>query len=188
MLTVVMSLAMQSLSRNEDPAAFGQAFMDRLHALSRTYEALSRENWSEVPLQTIVQQELSPFSEQRVTIKGPRILLQPKPALSFGMILHELATNAAKYGALSGDRGQVAVRWGVQDGHLQLHWAETKGPAVQEPKRRGFGSELLEQEVQYGLDGRLQVSFEKSGVQFKAEIPLDAGISTGRSGGHERDR
>jgi two-component system CheB/CheR fusion protein len=94
MLTVVMSLAMQILARNEDPAAFANAFLDRLHALSSTYDLLSNENWSDVSLRTIVQHELSPFSEERTSIDGPQIMLQPKPALSFGMVLHELATNA----------------------------------------------------------------------------------------------
>jgi two-component system CheB/CheR fusion protein len=177
MLTVVMSLAMQSLAKNHDPAAFSQSFMDRLHALSRTYEVLSRESWSDVPLRTIVQQELTPFAQDRVVIEGPKIMLQPKPALSFGMVVHELATNAAKYGALSDDKGQVQIRWSVTDGKLNLEWEELDGPPVKQPDRRGFGSELLEQEIQFGLDGRIEQSFRKQGLRFRAEIPLDAGIT-----------
>jgi two-component system CheB/CheR fusion protein len=177
MLTVVMSLAMQILARNEDPAAFANAFLDRLHALSRTYELLSNENWSDVSLRTIVQQELGPFSEERISIDGPQVMLQPKPALSFGMVLHELATNAVKYGALSGDKGRVAVRWTANDGRLQFDWIETGGPAVEQPQWRGFGSELLEQEVGFGLDGRLSFKFHRDGVRVRADVPLEGGIS-----------
>jgi two-component system, chemotaxis family, CheB/CheR fusion protein len=176
MLTVVLSLVVQILAKNKNPELFAEAFIDRLHALARTYELLSNENWSEVSLRTVVQQELRPFAEKRISIEGPGVMLQPKPALSFGMVLHELVTNAVKYGALAGEEGQVKVRWNVSDGHLLMDWRETGGPAVKRPEHRGFGSELIEQEVSYGLDGHLKFKFDKGGLKVDIDIPVESGI------------
>ena len=117
MLTVVISLATQTLRRAGTLEEFSGVFLGRVHALTAAYSLLSRENWSAVQLDEIVAEELRPFmanDRTNIVIKGPAVSLDPRGALALGMAIHELATNAAKYGALSVPEGNVAVTWVVE--------------------------------------------------------------------------
>ncbi len=179
MLTVVISLARQTMKRADSLDAFSAVFLGRVHALAATYTLLSGENWSTVQLGEIVRQELKPFmtgERRHVRIDGPAVLLAPRGALALGMAVHELATNAVKYGALSVPEGGIAVTWTVEQSDgvdiLVLDWAEQGGPAVVAPARRGFGSTLIERSLSHDLSGKAHIEFLPSGVRASVRAPL----------------
>ena len=172
MLMIVIGIAQQTHKSAATPQAFLAAFIGRLRAMARSYELLSRENWTESPLEELVRTELSPFGVERFTLAGPPIRLKPKQALSMGMILHELATNAGKYGALSGSTGIVSVEWCTTGPELCLQWEESGGPARPSAERRGFGLTLIERETSYNLGGEAVVKFEPSGVHAHIKFSL----------------
>lgn len=179
MLTVVISLARQTLKRAESLEAFSKVFLGRVHALTTAYTLLSRENWSSVPLGEIVTEELKPFmvGERRgVRVDGPNLPLAPRGALALGMAIHELATNAAKYGALSVPEGRVAVTWAVEQAEgahtLVLNWTEQGGPPVVPPANSGFGTTLIERSLAHELSGEAQIEFSETGVRASVRAPL----------------
>ncbi len=179
MLTVVISLATQTLKRAGTLEEFSSVFLGRVHALTAAYSLLSRESWSAVQLDEIIAEELRPFmadDRKNIAITGPPVLLDPRGALALGMAIHELATNAAKYGALSVPEGDVAVRWTVEsaeDGEqLLLEWVERSGPPVTKPARRGFGSILIERALSHDLSGKADIEFLPEGVRAVVRAPL----------------
>ncbi len=180
MLAVIIAIARQTVRRAPTANAFYEAFTARLHAMARTYELLSRESWSEVSLGTLVQQELNPYASDnppRTSFGGPHIMLKPKMALSLGLIFHELATNAVKYGALSNATGTVAVTWrqeerGAHKLCLILEWLERYGPPVDVPEKSGFGIGLVCNEAKYSLRGKATIRFEPLGLVVGLDIPL----------------
>ena len=179
MLTVVISLATQTLRRAGTLEEFSGVFLGRVHALTAAYSLLSRESWSAVQLDEIVAEELRPFmasDRTNVVITGPAVFLHPRGALALGMAVHELATNAAKFGALSVPEGDVAVTWAVErtnDGeHFSLDWIERNGPPVKEPAKRGFGSMLIERALGHDLSGKATIEFLPEGVRATVRAPL----------------
>lgn len=178
-LATVQSIASQTLRNAQTPEAANQALESRLFALSRVHDVLTRENWEAANLHEIVAQAVEPYrshGEGRIQFAGPTIRVPPRMALALAMAFQELATNAVKYGALSNDGGQVGVRWSV-DGNaappcLRIRWEETGGPPVQVPKRRGFGTRLIERSLAHDLDGEAEISFAPTGVICKVEAPL----------------
>jgi two-component system CheB/CheR fusion protein len=179
MLTVVISLATQTLRRAGTLEEFSGVFLGRVHALTAAYSLLSRESWSAVRLDEIVAEELRPFiagDRTNVVITGRAVLLDPRGALALGMAVHELATNAAKYGALSVPEGDVFVTWDVErteDGeHLLLDWVERNGPPVKEPAKRGVGSMLIERALGHDLSGKSKIEFRPEGVRAVIRAPL----------------
>ena len=188
MLTVVTSLATQTLRRSGSLDDFRGIFTGRLQALSAAYALLSREGWSQVPLHEVLAEELAAFvneSRANVRLEGPEVLLAPRAALALGMAVHELTTNAVKYGALSTADGEVTVAWSVEpnaegngDGdELLLRWRERNGPPVASPARRGFGLTLIERGLAHDLSGEVQVAFEPEGVTAVLRAPLAPGGS-----------
>lgn len=154
------------------------AFAGRLRALSNAHDLLTQEHWDHVPMRGMADRALAPFQENRqsrFTISGDNVILGSNQALLLAMALHELATNAVKYGALSNDAGQVALTWHVhkrEDGrHLCLEWRESGGPEVGAPMRKGFGSTLIERALQQ-QDGRSCFDFRPEGVACSLEIKL----------------
>jgi PAS domain S-box-containing protein len=141
-------LATVQLSQADTPEGLKQAIEGRIRALANVHSLFVEARWIGAELSSIASQELAPYSEKektRVRIDGPQVLLEPNAAQSIAMILHELVTNAVKYGALSVADGRVDLKWSCEpNGGLRLHWAETDGPAVQEPMRRGFGRRIIE--------------------------------------------
>ncbi|MBY5904233.1 hypothetical protein HFO88_28435 [Rhizobium leguminosarum] len=113
MLAVTISIATQTLESASSPEAFHEAFIGRLKAMSRTCGLLSREHWKEASVHELA--ELSPFAAERITVGGANLKLNPERGLALGMVIHELTTNAAKYGALSNGEGQIDVRWNVRN-------------------------------------------------------------------------
>ena len=125
-------------------------------------------------LQDVAARAVEPFTAARFRIEGPSVDMSPQHALALSMALHELATNAAKYGALSSAAGRVDVTWAIEDGGLRLRWAERGGPTVEPPTRRGFGSRLLEHGLMRELGGSSRVHYAPEGVVCEIAAPLRA--------------
>jgi PAS domain S-box-containing protein len=178
-LTIVQSMASQSLRQlNEESRPKVQAFEDRLFALARAHDVLTRENWEGAELREIIHEVVEPYLRQKtkhIEIKGPRLRLIPRTALAIAMAIHELATNAAKYGALSVPSGCVIITWTITSGHvphLELRWQERDGPLVSPPTRRGFGTRLIERSLATDVGGEVQLTYDPAGVVCVMNVPL----------------
>ena len=140
--------AIVNLSRSDTVEDFKQVISGRIQSLANVHSLFAETRWTGAELSSIVEQEIAPFSQKgdgRLRTEGPLVLLDPDAALALAMILHELATNASKYGALSVANGQVDLKWAHDVGaELRLIWAETNGPTVREPTHRGFGTRIIE--------------------------------------------
>ncbi len=175
-LATVQSIAMQTARSHGDPRTFAEGFQARLLALSHTHDLLTRSHWEGADLRDILEHETEAHGSTRVSANGPRVALPPAGALSLGMIFHELATNAAKYGALSSPEGRVLVDWSLADQtrpRLELTWTELGGPPVTPPDRKGFGSRLIERNVRHDLAGEIEVDYASGGLIVTFSIPLD---------------
>jgi PAS domain S-box-containing protein len=176
-LATVQSIAAQTARRAESPEDFREKFETRLIALSQTHNALTRGGWESASLSELLGQELKPYASEQLRLDGPDVDLPPRVAVTLGMVFHELATNAAKYGALSSPTGIVRVSWQtVLGAHrpplLVLQWREENGPRVKVPKRRGFGSRLIEGSVKGDLGGSSRMVFDPGGFHCRLEIEL----------------
>ena len=172
-LATVQAMAIQTLKGVD--AAARDAFLARLFALSSQHDLLTMDNWEGASLEGVVRRALRPYRDEersRFTVEGPAVHLEPKRALALGMGFHELATNAARYGALSNAQGSVHVRWSIVPGGetLKLQWEERGGPAVSEPARRGFGLRLIEHGLGRELGGAVRVDFAASGLVCEWEM------------------
>lgn len=180
-LAMVQSIATQTLRSAESPELFRSSFQSRLQALAQAHDLLTRQQWQGASLDEIVALTLEPHQGAgRVRIDGPPVLLSTGVAVSLHLAFHELATNAAKYGALSVGSGQVELAWSVTDRSvptLELAWKESGGPRVAVPRRRGFGSRLLERGLAHELDGEVFLDFDPAGVRCKLAIPLSLRVS-----------
>jgi PAS domain S-box-containing protein len=172
-LATVQSIAAYSLRGRGGPAEARAAFEERLFALARAHDVLTREHWEGAELGEIVAQAVEPFGAGgRFRIEGPPVRLSPRAALAFAMALQELATNAAKYGALSVPAGRIEIAWNRDGSDLRFRWTETNGPAVAAPQRRGFGLALIERSLAQDLDGEAAVAFEPGGVECRVRAAL----------------
>lgn len=177
-LATVQSIAMQTARSHADPRTFAQSFQSRLLALSHTHDLLTRRHWEGADLRDILHHETQAYDAHRVILNGPPLPLEPAAALSLGMIFHELATNAAKYGALASESGRVFIDWSVAnqtDRTLSIVWREEGGLPVSEPERRGFGTRLIERNVRHDLAGTAKLSYLTIGFKAEISIPLDRG-------------
>lgn len=179
-LATIQSIAGQTLRNAATPAEGREALETRLIALANAHDVLTRENWEGANVREIVASAMSAYTvdgaEQRIRIEGPDIRLLPRAALAIAMGLHELATNAAKYGALSNATGRVSISWKVRAEApelFDLRWAENGGPPVKEPRKRGFGSRLVERGLAQDLGGRIELGFPRSGVVCAVEAPIE---------------
>jgi len=178
-LAILQSIATQtfrSASRAER-----ENFEGRLGALAEAHNLLSMERWRGSELQDVIRRVLQPYllnNPTRIAMSGPKVPLSPRPAVVLSMIIHEIATNAAKYGALSHDSGTVRLDWEVIEenpkGKLRLIWAEAGGPLVVAPVQRGFGSRLIERSARDQLGGEATVDFLPRGVVYTVTCALDA--------------
>jgi PAS domain S-box-containing protein len=171
-LSLVQALAHQSFRGRDD----AEGFTGRLTALAGAHDLLTREQWEGVALADVVARAVEAFAAGRVTIeRGPRVSLQPKQAIAITMALHELATNATKYGALSQDGGGVTIDWSDGDGRFRLHWRESGGPPVKPPEHKGFGLRMIERALASDLSGSVTMQFEESGLSCTIDAPLPDG-------------
>jgi PAS domain S-box-containing protein len=180
-LTTVQSLAAQTLRASSDLETFGGAFEARLLALSKTHDILTAQSWEGASLSQLIEHEVAPYLEDggrgRLMLDGDDLQLPPKHALALGLAIHELATNAVKYGALSSAAGRVRVSWRrverAPEAWLEIAWSEEGGPPVREPSRRGFGSRLIERSIRTELQGKVEVQFQPSGLRVQIQVPLE---------------
>jgi PAS domain S-box-containing protein len=181
-LASVQAIVSHTLSTAGGAQAFSEALTARLGALSQSHDVLTRNEWSGAEIGDLVSEQLRPYGaweDGRFRVGGPSVKLAPNRAVTLGMLLGELATNAAKYGALSVDAGEVSVVWdvGVDDGISTVHlvWSESGGPPVRRPKTPGFGTRLIERSSTSGLGGSARLDFKPGGVTCRIDFPLQAG-------------
>ncbi len=172
MLTVVIGIARQTLSASSGDSDASLRLLGRLQAMSRVYSLLSAEHWTDIGVSELIGQEMAAFGSKRIRVSGDAVRLAPDKALPMSMVLHELATNAAKYGALSNETGHVDVTCKLENGRLTLLWEESGGPDVSAGEPSGFGLVLLSGQVEHQLNGTLQMSFEPRGLKVRVETPF----------------
>jgi two-component sensor histidine kinase len=172
-LAIVQSLAHQTFTADKPPQEAIRAYEGRLSALAAAHNLLTRENWEAADLTDIVSGVLQPFCSENCTFHGPEVRVPPHVAVSLTLALHELATNAQKYGSLSTTSGSVDLTWDVIKDELTLQWAESGGPPVVIPKTTGFGTRMLQRALAMDLGGRVDVEYEKAGVvcRIRARLP-----------------
>jgi two-component sensor histidine kinase len=172
LLAVIQSIAVGTFRHTDNPAR--EAFLARLHALSKAHGLFTDQSGSGAMLGDIVRDQLASFAGS-ITIEGPPILLKPSAAQSFALVVHELATNAAKHGALSRPGGRVSIRWDIQRNGaadaLHFTWQERGGPPILRPARKGFGTVLLEHAIA-GTDSAAVIDFASAGLSYKTTTPV----------------
>jgi two-component system CheB/CheR fusion protein len=177
-LAVVQAIVMQTLRGANANAELQNSVVARLQAVSKSHDLLVNGEWTGADLEAITRNQLEPYlagDPQRVRMEGPSAMLPSAAATPFGLLVHELATNAAKYGALSMSRGTVKIMWEIiqsENGHrLRWVWTEQDGPAVSPPTKTGFGSKLIDNGL---ADARIQRDFRREGMVCTVELPLTA--------------
>jgi len=177
-LATVQAIATQTFRGGDVDPALQEAFQSRLVALARGHDILTRQSWERADLRDVVDSALEPFRahhEDRFDVQGPALAFTPSMVLALTLILHELGTNAMKYGALSNRNGRVEVGWSLdvqKEGALNFHWRETGGPLVTEPTHKGFGSRLIERSLRSDLTAESMISYRKDGLLMEFSIPL----------------
>ena len=170
-LAVVQGIANRSLSGERTLGEARDALAKRLRALANAHTLLTASEWRGASLRALAAAELDPY-RGRVAMRGRDLALGPKAAQGLALILHELATNAAKHGALSMPEGWVEMAWDVGGLMLRVRWREVGGPEVRPPARRGFGRLLIEEAAVHDLAGRARLDFRREGVTYELEIPV----------------
>jgi two-component system CheB/CheR fusion protein len=168
-LAVVSSITERTLLDGEPKTDL----LGRFHALGHTHDLLSNAGWTEAPLRELISTELAPYGAH-IAITGPPVRLKPQAALLLALVIHELATNAAKYGSLSAPKGRVEIAWtiaGERQSHLEFTWTERGGPRIDGFPRRGFGTELIERGIRFELQGEATLGAVDGGLQCRIVIP-----------------
>lgn len=180
-LANVLSIVSLTRRRSRSIDEFAEGLTGRIRALSATHDLLSQRDWNDAPLDQVVTSELAPYldpDDSHAILEGPDVALAPNDALSLGLALHELATNAAKYGALSTPAGRVSITWRlISDKVCEVEWQESGGPPVAAPSRRGFGLDLIEKIVSHELKAAVELDFKPEGVHCRLKVPV-RGVGT----------
>jgi two-component system CheB/CheR fusion protein len=177
-LAVVSAVVFQTLKTSSSPQAFAADINGRIGAIAKAHSLLTDSGLGEMSLRTIIETELAPYDHdgRNIAITGRGVALTPKAGLAVAMAIHELASNAAKYGALSTPLGRLSVDWKTTgnpgDHKLTLHWTEAAGPAVEMPKRRGFGTTLIERSLAHEFDAEVDREFDPAGLHCTIAMPL----------------
>ncbi len=173
-LSLIRGLVRQSLDPQADTRSTISLLEGRIESLARAHDQITQDNWSAAPLARLIETEAAAYlggKSQRLVCVGPAVLLHPNAFSTLALVFHELMTNSAKYGALS-DSGTVQVEWQLDDeGDLTIEWRERGGPAVQPPKRQGFGTTIIQRSIPYDLGGRAEVRYVLTGLQADFCIP-----------------
>jgi PAS domain S-box-containing protein len=172
MLSVVDAIAHQTAARN--PKDFIERFSERIQALSANQDLLVRNQWKGVDIDDLVHAQLAHFIDligSRIVVQGPKLRLNPAAVQAIGLALHELSTNAAKYGALSTDRGLVDISWGSDGDTLTMSWIERDGP-VCPPERRGFGTIVMGAMAERSVGGKVEIGYAPTGVTWRLTCPV----------------
>jgi two-component sensor histidine kinase len=180
MLSVVDAIAHQTAATN--PQDFVERFSERVQALSANQDLLVRNEWKGVDVEDLVRAQLAPFADligSRIAMQGPRLRLSPASAQAIGLALHELATNAGKYGALSTDNGHVDVGWGTGGKTFTMSWTERDGPPVIAPGPRGFGTVVMKAMAERSVGGTVDLDYARSGVTWRLSCPAANVLESG---------
>lgn len=172
-LAVVQAIV--RLTRASTQETYIAAVEGRIHALAQAHTLLSETRWQGAHIERIVGEEMAPYrgaNNSRVKIAGPAMFLPPEKAQNLALALHELATNSAKYGALSAARGIVEVSWKAQSGMVNLHWEESGGPATSQPTSQGFGTKIMNASIKHQLGGNVAWDWRTSGLHCTLQIPM----------------
>jgi PAS domain S-box-containing protein len=174
-LATVTAIITQTQEASSSPAHFVTALNSRINSLARTHELLSESSWHGASLAEIVRREFAPYTRGNTQAKGPSVTLKPGATQAIATVLHELTTNAAKYGALSNGSGRVSVRWGwLRNGshdRLLIEWQETGGPPAPAPSRSGYGTNIIRELIPFELGGAVELAFAPEGTQCRLEVP-----------------
>lgn len=184
LLSLVQAIARQ-MTRQGREFDLGR-FLERLQALASNQDLLIQNDWRFIPLEDLVLSQLRSFGDavgSRITLSGPAIELTPEAAQTLGITMHELTTNAAKYGALAGDHGHIDIAWSSAGGTFKMRWTERGGPPLLPPTRTGFGSRVVSDMVRLSLDADVEMSFDPTGLRWQLSCPFER-ISRGRTDGH----
>jgi PAS domain S-box-containing protein len=172
MLSLVQAIARQTVAR--EPEDFIERFTDRIQALSANQDLLVQNEWQGIDVEDLVRAQLAHFADlvgSRIMVHGPPVRLNAAAAQAIGLALHELATNAGRYGALSVDAGHVDVGWRLDGDMFAMSWTEGKGPPVSQPRRRGFGSTVVDSMVKQTVNGEVKLDYGPSGVVWNLTCP-----------------
>ncbi len=181
LMTIVTSIVSLTVSGSEDVNAFRDALLSRLMAISRANDSLIAGRWQDTPLTALLDAELAPFRTSRTTVilEGEKVTIPAKVAIALGLVVHELATNAAKYGALSRGGGRLELSWSTDDaGQLWLSWKERGGPPVAEPPGSGFGTQMIRRTLA-ALGGEASIHYLEEGLECMLRIPSQVGRRAG---------
>lgn len=176
LLGVVSGIALQTARSATDLEHFARAFNGRLASLARAHEILTAAAWERAPLRSLAEELVGGYArgeDAPLAYAGPDVLLAPRALLSVSMILHELVTNAVKFGALSHAAGRVSLVWALDGREIAIDWTESGGEGVQAPSRRGFGSRMIEVNVAHDLRGTATTEWRSDGLAFRLRFPLE---------------
>jgi two-component sensor histidine kinase/PAS domain-containing protein len=188
----VASLTRRSAERG-DPGAW-DAFLGRLQGLAKTHDLLTAAHWKGALLEDVLRSELDPYQDpmrQRIRLRGPDIDLQPSAVLALSLAIHELATNATKYGSLSVAEGRISVMWAITGGTtplLLVEWLESGGPPVKPPERQGFGTKLIQRGLAQQLGGEIKLDFAPAGVRCVITFPVQSVVLNLEEVGESQER
>jgi len=184
LVAVIQSIARQTMHQTTTKDDFEARFSGRMEALGRSLDLLIADDWRGVRIDELVRLELASFGVldgRHISVKGPPLDLNPEAARIIGLALHELATNASKYGALSVREGKVSVHWGLTNTggrrHFRMSWRESGGPMVTEPKCWGFGRQAIQRLTAQALAGKVTHEFAPDGVTWALDIPAAVVVS-----------
>jgi len=174
-LATVSAIIAQTQEASSSRADFVTGLNSRINSLARTHELLSESNWRGASLAEIVRREIAPYTRGNTEARGPSVTLKAEATQAVATVLHELTTNAAKYGSLSNRSGSVSVNWqwlqNGSHGRLIIEWQETGGPPVLAPSRSGYGTSIIRELIPFELGGAVELSFAPEGARCRMEIP-----------------
>jgi two-component sensor histidine kinase/integral membrane sensor domain MASE1 len=170
-LATVSAIIAQTRQGSTSYADFLARLNSRITSLARTHELLSHSNWRGVELAKIVASELAPYDVSRCEVGGPNVTLKAEAAQAVAMVLHELSTNAAKYGAFASHNARLLVHWWWQNDRLHIHWRESDGPSLVAPNQFGYGTNLIRELIPFELGGAVDLVFRPCGIECRLEIP-----------------
>ncbi len=179
MLAIASAIASQSLREAPNMETAAKTIASRLSALGLSHDLLIRESWTGAGCRTLIENAILAFQTEglkQFTITGDNIAISSGPALALSMVIHELSTNALKYGALSVPEGRISIAWTIDEnaGRFKLEWRESGGPVVVEPSTKNFGSRFIEQALPGQLQGEARLIFEPTGLVCDVNIPISS--------------
>ena len=186
LLAMVQALARQSARASSSIAEFQPRFIERLQSLSMSHDLLVKTDWTSVSMRDLIAEQLRAFIDkpaERLILSGDHVMLKPEAAQNLGMVFHELASNAVKYGSLSVPAGRVHIDWRVEASDpptLVLRWSETGGPPAREPGSRGFGTVIIEKLIPQSLQAEAKIAWEESGLTWTLRAPIPAITRSGK--------